>query len=72
MLNVECVHFLQPWHKGCFKCNDCNKGLDSRNMTEAPDKEIYCKTCYGKHFGPRGYGFGGGAGCLQSDDYANG
>lgn len=59
----------RPWHKGCFKCNSCNKGLDSKNMTEAPDKEIYCKTCYGKQFGPRGYGFGGGAGALQCEEY---
>ena len=26
--------------------------------------EIYCKTCHGKNFGPKGYGFGGGAGAL--------
>lgn len=45
----QCQQFFsQPWHKGCFKCNECKKGLDSRNMTEAPDKEIYCKTCYSK------------------------
>ena len=26
--------------------------------------EIYCKTCYGKNFGPKGYGYGAGAGAL--------
>ena len=26
--------------------------------------EIYCKSCYGAEFGPKGYGFGGGAGAL--------
>lgn len=27
--------------------------------------------CYGKNFGPRGYGYGQGAGALQSDTYQN-
>ena len=26
--------------------------------------EIYCKGCYGKKFGPKGYGYGAGAGAL--------
>lgn len=26
--------------------------------------EIFCKSCYGKNYGPKGYGFGGGAGAL--------
>ena len=59
------------WHKrGCFTCQDCNKSLDSTNVADYKDESnivsIYCKACYGKHYGPRGYGFGGGAGALTN------
>ncbi|CAG2056626.1 unnamed protein product, partial [Timema podura] len=57
----------EAWHRECFKCGLCAKGLDSRNCCEAPDKNIYCKVCYGKKFGPKGYGYGQGGGALQSD-----
>ncbi|EEB17494.1 muscle lim protein, putative [Pediculus humanus corporis] len=62
----------RSWHAECFKCGSCSKRLDSTNCCEGPDKDIYCKACYGKRFGPKGYGYGQGGGALQSDDYMNG
>ncbi|XP_077995102.1 cysteine and glycine-rich protein 2-like [Glandiceps talaboti] len=57
----------QSWHKlGCFTCALCSKGLDSTTLAEH-EGEIYCKSCYGKVHGPKGYGYGGGAGCLSMD-----
>lgn len=44
----------------------CRKGLDSTTVA-AHESEIYCKSCYGKKYGPKGYGFGQGAGALSSD-----
>jgi hypothetical protein len=62
----------RQWHKSCFKCGECAKRLDSVNCCEGPDKDIYCNVCYGKKFGPKGYGYGQGGGALQSDCFANG
>lgn len=52
----------------------CNRRLDSGNLTEH-EGEIYCRSCYGKLFGPKGYGYGVGAGVLSmdtADAYKNG
>jgi len=57
------------WHKICFKCCDCKKRLDSTNCAEH-DRKLYCKTCYGRRFGPKGVGFGIGAGTLSMDSVA--
>jgi len=54
------------WHKICFKCDLCHKRLDSTNNNEHAGA-LYCKQCYGRKFGPKGYGFGGGAGALSMD-----
>nr|XP_049697023.1 muscle LIM protein Mlp84B isoform X4 [Helicoverpa armigera] len=54
------------WHKMCFKCGLCQKLLDSTNCSEH-EGELYCKVCHARKFGPKGYGFGGGAGCLSMD-----
>ena len=31
------------------------------------DNEVYCKTCHGRNFGPKGYGYGGGARPLSME-----
>uniref|UniRef100_A0A8D1VHW5 Cysteine and glycine-rich protein 1 n=1 Tax=Sus scrofa TaxID=9823 RepID=A0A8D1VHW5_PIG len=54
---------LQSWHKSCFRCAKCGKGLESTTLADK-DGEIYCKGCYAKNFGPKGFGFGQGAGAL--------
>ena len=48
----------QEWHKSCFNCRDCKRPLDSTIACDGPDKDIYCKTCYARRFGPKGFGFG--------------
>ena len=47
----------KAWHKSCFTCNICNKRVDSSTLCER-EGEIYCRSCYGKNFGPKGIGFG--------------
>lgn len=54
------------WHTMCFKCTACNKMLESTNIAEH-EGSLYCKSCHGKNFGPKGYGFGQGAGVLSMD-----
>ena len=44
----------------------CNKLLDSTTLAEH-DEQIYCKACHSKQFGPKGYGFAGGASGLSMD-----
>ncbi|XP_013864976.1 cysteine and glycine-rich protein 1b isoform X1 [Austrofundulus limnaeus] len=56
----------KSWHKSCFLCMVCKKNLDSTTVA-VHGNEIYCKSCYGKKYGPKGYGFGGGAGTLSMD-----
>lgn len=56
----------KKFHKLCLKCAECNKLLDSYTCTNHED-EIFCKACYGKKFGPKGYGFAGGASGLSMD-----
>lgn len=56
----------KKWHKLCFKCGICNKALDSRTCAEH-EGMVFCKGCHGKRFGPKGYGFGQGAGALSTE-----
>ena len=40
------------YHKLCFVCNICSRGLDSYTFTVGPNKEILCHNCHSKAFGP--------------------
>ena len=55
------------FHKQCFKCTGCNKSVDSYTLL-IHDENLFCKSCYGKNFGPAGYGFGGGGAGMMSSD----
>jgi len=61
----ETLAIGQSWHQKCFSCKTCHRKLDSGNLCDN-EGEIYCKACYGRSFGPKGYGFGGGAGSLAT------
>ncbi|XP_070168797.1 uncharacterized protein [Polyergus mexicanus] len=54
-----------PYHSICFSCFCCRKPLESLTYQENCG-EIYCKQCYVRNFGPQGYGYGAGAGVLQT------
>lgn len=55
------------YHKRCFTCSNkpsCNKSLSSGSYNDHHG-QVYCRGCYGKLFGPKGYGYGAGAGALH-------
>ncbi|KAK2583575.1 hypothetical protein KPH14_009519 [Odynerus spinipes] len=54
-----------PYHNICFSCFCCRKPLEPLTYQENCG-EIYCKQCYIRNFGPQGYGYGVGAGALQT------
>lgn len=47
----------KTFHKLCFKCTACNKLLEPNILTEHAG-DLFCKNCYAKNFGPKGYGVG--------------
>ncbi|CAG9539225.1 unnamed protein product [Cercopithifilaria johnstoni] len=53
----------RSWHKNCFRCAECGKFMDSRSYNDHKD-QLYCNHCYKYLFGPKGVGYGIGAGVL--------
>ena len=45
----------------------CGKKVDSQSAADHQG-ELYCQSCHGRKFGPKGYGFAGGAGTMLSMD----
>lgn len=56
------------YHRGCFRCaeQECGRALDSTTYCDSPTGLVFCKTCYSKHLGPKGFGFGGTTPTLVS------
>ena len=54
-----CENIVYLFFPSCYSCADCNKGLEAGRGCDAPNREVYCKACYGNLFGLHGYGFGG-------------
>jgi len=46
---------------------ECKKTIEV-SAARDHEQELYCKTCHGRLFGPKGYGFAGGAGTMLSMD----
>ncbi|KAJ2803512.1 hypothetical protein H4R20_002862 [Coemansia guatemalensis] len=44
----------RKYHKFCIKCKACNTSINSLQITER-DGEIFCRPCYAKNFGPKGF-----------------
>ncbi|KAJ1993159.1 hypothetical protein H4R33_000746 [Dimargaris cristalligena] len=59
----------KKYHRSCFKCTECKGTLSASNLTEN-DNLPYCKRCYARLFGPKGYGFAGGAAFLTTEGSA--
>ncbi|KAI8647524.1 hypothetical protein BD408DRAFT_473327 [Parasitella parasitica] len=55
------------WHNYCLTCKECNKRLDSTTLTEK-DNEAYCRIRCSRKWGPKGYGFAGGAAFLSTEN----
>lgn len=60
LLFADTCNWNEPANKSC------HRKLDSGNLT-THDNELYCKICYARLFGPKGYGHGLGAGVLSMD-----
>lgn len=56
----------KKFHKFCFKCGLCKKLLEPLTMSEH-EGDLFCKQCYARKYGPKGVGFGQGAGALGMD-----
>lgn len=48
----------REYHKRCLTCISCKKAV-APGTFEEHEADPYCKHCYNKNFGPKGYGHGG-------------
>lgn len=43
------------FHRDCYRCFDCGRRVDASTACDHQSREVYCKACYGKRFGPKGF-----------------
>jgi len=55
------------YHKDCFACTSCGKRLEAGGYNENKDLP-YCRECYGRMFGIKGFGFGGAVAQSSAPD----
>ncbi|CAM2701090.1 unnamed protein product [Rotaria socialis] len=55
----------QSFHKLCYRCTSCKKSINGANFSEH-DGNLYDNNCYQRLFGPKGVGYGIGAGALST------
>ncbi|OMJ11661.1 Elongator complex protein 3 [Smittium culicis] len=54
----------KKYHKRCVTCFNCRKSISTRNMADR-ENEIYCNICYGRLFGPKGFGITNGPSAAE-------
>ena len=60
-LDGSCLHVATP--QPSLPVETCRKLLEPGSCSEH-EGNIFCRACYSKQFGPKGYGFAGGAGSM--------
>ncbi|KAI8350736.1 hypothetical protein B0O80DRAFT_389012 [Mortierella sp. GBAus27b] len=54
------------YHKACLRCFSCQKSVDATNMVDRQGTP-YCRHCYSREFGAKGYGYGAGGHVLHTE-----
>lgn len=52
--NEKVLALGSSWHKACFKCQNCKKGLTLGSQCDK-DGQLYCQPCYQRLYGARGF-----------------
>jgi len=59
--NERVISNGKSYHRKCALCKTCEKNLNTKDICDGKDGDIYCKSCYARKFGAPGYR-GAGAG----------
>ena len=57
----------RSYHHKCATCFACEKQLTFNTVCAGDDREIYCKSCYGRKFAPAGFRGAGASGWVDQE-----